>query len=150
MNMQISKIDSAFISKTIGLIRKNNPNFSWSDTQIKECFYAENNIVFGLFDEKLLVGISFLSFIFDEAELLYITLDKAYRGKGVASKLLLGSIEFLKKKNIAKIFLEVDANNISAINLYNKLDFQQISIRKKYYKCPDGSYNDALIYQKNV
>ena len=67
------------------------------------------------------------------------------RKKGVGFALLQRAIEDLAKK-VEKIFLEVRKNNLSAINLYEKCGFKQISIRKKYYS--DGE--DAIVFLKEI
>ena len=67
------------------------------------------------------------------------------RKKGVGFALLQRAIEEISKK-VNKIFLEVRKNNLSAINLYEKCGFKQISIRKKYYS--DGE--DAVVFLKEI
>jgi ribosomal-protein-alanine N-acetyltransferase len=44
---------------------------------------------------------------------------------------------------IKPIMVEVNQNNVQAINLYKKIGFKQIDIRRKYY--PNNE--DALIMQ---
>ena len=54
--------------------------------------------------------------------------------------------EVLKEKCVTKIFLEVRRNNHSAKALYEKLGFEYISVREKYY----GGVEDALIMSKSI
>ncbi len=81
------------------------------------------------------------NFYENEYELIKIGILKEYRCKGYAKK---GLEILLSKINWSKIFLEVDAKNYSAIQLYNKLGFSFINKREKYYK----NGNDALIFVK--
>ena len=88
-----------------------------------------------LLDEEI---VSFLIYddIYDRIEITYIyTVDK-YRGKGYAYKL----IEYLinNYKTYSNITLEVNEKNIKAINLYKKIGFKCIGIRKNYYNGDDG------------
>ena len=88
-----------------------------------------------LLDEEI---VSFLIYddIYDRIEITYIyTVDK-YRGKGYAYKL----IEYLinNYKTYSNITLEVNEKNKKAINLYKKIGFKCISIRKNYYNGDDG------------
>ena len=145
---QISILNINYLKEVINLIR-NNSNLKWSDKQIKECFF-ERSIVYGLFNNEKLIAVSIFSYIFDEAELLYVITNKNFRGKSIAKKLLIKSIESLKEKAIKTIFLEVNIKNTFAIKLYEKLNFKQISIRKNYYKNENNSFNDAAIYQLNI
>ena len=48
-----------------------------------------------------------------------------------------------------KIFLEVRVSNSPAIELYNKTGFKRVSIRKNYYRLPDGR-EDALVMSKRL
>ena len=74
----------------------------------------------------------------DVYEIFEIAVRNSEKRKGLASELL------SKLPNDKEIFLEVNENNIVAINLYEKFGFKQISIRKKYYNNKD----DAIIMKK--
>lgn len=68
--------------------------------------------------------------VLGEAEIIYIAVGDAYRRKGLAEEML---------KNIdADIFLEVNENNLPAINLYKKCGFNEYMRRKNYYKDGDA------------
>jgi len=41
-------------------------------------------------------------------------------------------------------------NNTNAQTLYARAGFNHAGTRKKYYRWPDGSTNDALILKKNL
>jgi ribosomal protein S18 acetylase RimI-like enzyme len=65
----------------------------------------------------------------EEAELLNLGVDPAWRGRGVASKL----IDELRRAARGEIFLEVAATNAPALTLYRKRGWEQIGIRRGYY-----------------
>lgn len=90
----------------------------------------------------------FLSVIknYDCADVMMIATDLKYRRNGVATKLLSEAIGMLKNLGVNRLLLEVNETNIGAIELYKKLGFKQISIRKKYYK---GQF-DALIMERFI
>lgn len=90
----------------------------------------------------------FLSVIknYDCADVMMIATGLSYRRNGVATKLLSEAIEMLKNLGVNRLLLEVNETNIGAIELYKKLGFKQISIRKKYYK---GQF-DALIMERFI
>ena len=77
---------------------------------------------------------------------MMIATGLSYRRKGVATKLLSEAIGMLKNLGVNRLLLEVNETNIGAIELYKKLGFKQISIRKKYYK---GQF-DALIMERFI
>lgn len=71
----------------------------------------------------------------DSLDIFEIAVDKNFRKKGLASKLL------NRINDERRILLEVSEKNKVAINLYKKNGFKMISRRKNYYL--DGS--DAIV-----
>lgn len=78
----------------------------------------------------------------DEAELLNLAVDPAYRRQGAASALL----EELARVTRGAIFLEVAEPNENAIALYRKAGFEAIDIRKGYYS---GGKINAVVMKKS-
>tara|TARA_B100000242_G_scaffold80846_1_gene53563 strand:+ start:978 stop:1409 length:432 start_codon:yes stop_codon:yes gene_type:complete len=76
-----------------------------------------------------------------EISLLNIAIHKCRQGLGHGLKMLKIYIKSLPVKH--SIYLEVNKNNIKALNMYTKLNFERVSIRKSYYN--DGG--DAIIMQ---
>jgi len=76
----------------------------------------------------------------DAFEILYIFTAKNYRKKGLGKELLNALQKYATKK---KIYLEVKANNQSALNLYISCGFHQTGKRKGYYR--DGQ--DAILME---
>ena len=76
-----------------------------------------------------------------EISLLNIAIHKCMQGMGHGLKMLKKYIKSLPGK--CSIYLEVNKNNIKALNMYAKLNFEKVSIRKSYYT--DGS--DAINMQ---
>ena len=60
---------------------------------------------------------------------------KEYRNNGYSSLLF---YKIINKNNYKNITLEVSKNNNVAINLYIKLGFKIVAIRKNYYKDSDA------------
>ena len=77
----------------------------------------------------------------DEISLLNIAVHKCLQGMGHGLKMLKKYIKGLSGKY--SIHLEVNKNNIKALNMYTKLNFERLSIRKSYYN--DGG--DAINMQ---
>lgn len=71
------------------------------------------------------------SIIYENIEINYIYVKETYRRKGIATKLL----NYIIDRNTT---LEVNILNKEAINLYKKLGFQIVAIRKRYYNGIDG------------
>jgi ribosomal-protein-alanine N-acetyltransferase len=83
-----------------------------------------------------------LSFISNvESELYKIAISKDYQNLGFG-KLLLGlHLTYLTLFEVKQNYLEVNINNHKAINLYKKIGYKEINIRKNYY----FNKEDALI-----
>ena len=77
----------------------------------------------------------------DEISLLNIAINKYLQGMGHGLKMLKKYIKSLSGKY--SIYLEVNKKNIKALNMYTKLNFKRVSIRKSYYT--DGG--DAITMQ---
>jgi len=56
-----------------------------------------------------------------------VAIKEKYRGKGYGNKIMNESIKWCQGKNINRIFLKVEADNHSAINLYKKFGFRVIN-----------------------
>ena len=77
----------------------------------------------------------------DEISLLNIAINKYLQGMGHGLKMFKKYIKSLSGKY--NIYLEVNKKNIKALNMYTKLNFKRVSIRKSYYT--DGG--DAITMQ---
>ena len=106
-------------------------NINLNTNPYYKCFVYEANGILGIivFEE-----------IYERIELDYIIVDDNYRQRGIASKLIEYLINYASNNSISNITLEVNENNISAINLYQKYRFEVASRREKYYKD-----NDAIL-----
>lgn len=100
-----------------------------NDPFLKYLIYKEDNKFIGFIN---------YSIIYERAELNYIYVDKNFRKKGIANKLMKSMFEQLKTEKVSSITLEVKKSNTSAINLYKKWNFEPVSIRKNYYGNEDG------------
>ena len=57
----------------------------------------------------------------------------------IGSTLLQKLIDTAQYQNFKSITLEVNENNLPAINLYSKFLFKKLGIRKKYYNNKDNA-----------
>lgn len=79
----------------------------------------------------------------DEAEILNLAVDPAFRRRGIASALLLTVTE----QACGTIFLEVAEPNLAAISLYRKLGWEPSGIRTGYYN--HGSLNAVVMKKRS-
>ncbi|MBT1073081.1 ribosomal protein S18-alanine N-acetyltransferase [Pelotalea chapellei] len=99
----------------------------------------------GLLDGKL-AGYVCLMSLFEEAQILDIAVDPAWRGQGVALQLMEQAISLALEKGAEVLALEVRTSSIPAITLYERLGFSRTGIRPRYY---DGK-EDALLMEKTL
>ena len=79
----------------------------------------------------------------NEISLLNIAIHKYLQSMGHGLKMLKKYIKSLPEK--CSIYLEVNKNNIKALNMYAKLNFEKVSIRKSYYTDGSDAINMQLI-----
>jgi ribosomal-protein-alanine N-acetyltransferase len=103
-------------------------------------FSSQSSVRIWKIEEDKITGYMSFYQVIDEVEIIKIGVMKSYQRNGYGSFL----IKELKKLNIKKIFLEVSTENVQAINFYLKNGFQEIGLRKMYYKSKDGTSVDAL------
>lgn len=76
---------------------------------------------------------------------LAISVKKRYWNQGIATKMIKELINFARDSEKLKIIeLEVRTDNIYAIQLYNKLGFEQIGTYRKFFNIND-KYYDAIL-----
>lgn len=83
--------------------------------------------------------------VLDEATLFNIAVHPKAQGKGIGKQLLSGLIEQLRCRDVLTLWLEVRASNQAAIQLYQSLGFNEVTVRKRYYPTPDGGREDAIV-----
>ena len=94
------------------------------------------------------IGFALYRQVLDEAELITLAVAPGHQGKSVARQLLQKAEGVLKARDVAKVFLEVRADNSPAIRLYESMGFIAVSVRNNYYRLSDNSRVDALNYSK--
>ena len=83
----------------------------------------------------------------DEAEVLTVGVLPRWQRRGVGSILVEGLSRAAKRAEAKRLFLEVAADNQAAFELYRKLGFTAVGMRKGYYD-PGGAgeaAQDALV-----
>ena len=105
---------------------------------IEELYKDLDNNPFGnyllLVEDNEIIGYLYYSDIYDRVEINQIEIKTNHRRNGKATMLMHKLIDDTNKS----ITLEVNKNNIPALNLYKKFDFNEVAIRKNYYNGVDG------------
>lgn len=111
----------------------NEFNYSISKSSLEDSFFRCL-----INDDNGINGVIVFKKIYDRIEIEYIIVDKKFRKSKIATSLLDYLINYSKDENLENISLEVNVNNIAAINLYKKFDFEVVAKRENYYKDEDG------------
>ncbi len=83
----------------------------------------------------------------DDLHLLKIAVSPAWRGHGIATRLLRRCFAIKAKQGTTSIHLEVRPTNTPAIELYLNLGFEVIGRQYKYYT---DTKEDAILMMKNL
>jgi [ribosomal protein S18]-alanine N-acetyltransferase len=124
----------------------------WEETDFEQLFLAPGAFADGAIDAKdeRLAGFVLSRIAADEAEILTLAVAPEWRRRGVAASLLAPHLSGLAANGAARLFLEVDAENIAARALYAKLGFEEVGERKAYYRHADAMATGALVMRRDL
>ena len=120
------------------IVRKFNPN------DLKRVYEIENmsfNQSYGIkmFQQLYEMGIGFLVAETDGYVIISIAVDKNYRRQHAGTELLVKAISILSMLKIDAIYLEVNENNVAAVEFYKTFNFKIDRIVPGYYEDGDGA-----------
>ena len=104
----------------------------WSYNVLKQELENSNTTYIMAREKEQIIGFAGISVCLDEATLNNIVVKKSCRGKGIGGELLESIIELCSDMKMKSLTLEVDTQNLPAINLYKKFGFKNLGTRKKY------------------
>jgi [ribosomal protein S18]-alanine N-acetyltransferase len=84
----------------------------------------------------------------DEAEILSVAVARAWRGRGLARRLLDLHLRRLAGLGLRAVFLEVDEDNTPARRLYARAGFREVGRRAGYYAQSGGK--GALVLRRDL
>lgn len=96
----------------------------------------------GIDNDKVAAYLAFEQ-IADEGSIIEIAVHPEYRRQGIAEKLIRDCID--SRNGLGAVFLEVRESNTAAAELYKKLGFTKLGIRRDYY---DEPKENAIIMRK--
>ncbi|MDO5680702.1 MAG: tRNA (adenosine(37)-N6)-threonylcarbamoyltransferase complex dimerization subunit type 1 TsaB [Pelistega sp.] len=97
-----------------------------------------------------IMGYALQMFAPDVAHLLTIAIAPEWQQQGLGRLLLTWTEQQVLEAGLSAQMLEVRVSNQAARALYEAQSYQQIGLRKGYYKGVDGQSEDALVLQKNL
>ncbi len=134
MNFYIDYMDLSDLEQIKDILTTDFDDF-WNYSILKDELNSKNSTYFVVKNkDNEILGFAGIKIILDEAEIMNIVTKKNYRKQGIGNLLLNRIILEAKDKNIKKVNLEVNENNIIAIHLYEKFGFNKDGERKNYYQ----------------
>ena len=118
-----------------------NSNFS-NLYDLSKIIESQYDYVYGYYLDDKLVGFIHVTKLYETMDIVNVVVDREVRKQGIATKLINYVIDLFD--DIDNVMLEVNENNMPAISLYKKNDFEIINKRNNYY----GS--DAALIMKRV
>ena len=145
-NIQISKMGITDLENIKDVLLSDFDDF-WNVNIFKEELLNPNSKYIMAKIHNKIVGFAGIWKSVDDVHITNIVTSKSFRNQHIGSMMLSNLIELAKNENnISSITLEVNSNNISAQNLYEKFGFKVVGLRKKYY----NNIDDAIIYTKDL
>lgn len=122
----------------------------WGEGEFESMMSERNTLVHRLRLGRKTVGFAVSRIGADEAEILSVAVDGAYRGLGLSRTLLMTHLGHLAGRGVRTIFLEVEENNQPARRLYDRAGFVVVGRRDRYYKQPNGEQLNALLMRRDL
>ena len=122
----------------------------WGEGEFETMLRERNTQVDRLQLGRKTVGFAVSRMGADEAEILSIAVDAAYRGRGWSRNLLLTHLGHLAGRGVRTIFLEVEENNHPARRLYERTGFFTVGRRESYYRQSGGEQLNSLLMRRDL
>ena len=113
-----------------------NPNFEKSYPM--NSLFNEYTKVLIYKNNVEIIGFIHFEIMYETINIVNIVVDPKFRKQQIGTLLIDNMLSELCNKNIENIILEVNTENLAAINLYKKFNFEIINTRKKYYEGKDA------------
>lgn len=143
--MEIVKMNEAHVASVAAIEKECFGVDAWSEKSVASELTNKLSLWLVAVDGDRVAGYVGSQTVCDETDMMNVAVTADYRRQGMGEKLVLALEEALKAIGSQCLTLEVRDSNTPARTLYEKLGFQQIGLRKNYYRNPK---EDAYILRK--
>lgn len=99
---------------------------------------------------RVSAGFAVVQVAADQADLLTFGVIPGLRRRGLAHRLLHGTLAHAAAKGARTMFLEVAENNLAALALYRRHGFETVGRREGYYRDAAGRLVAAITMRRNI
>lgn len=122
--------------------------FGWSDSATESDFDNRLALYYVMLEEndEQVLGYIGLHVIADEAMINTVFVLPSERKRGIGAQLLdFACDHLLRQAGVTQILLDVRAENVPALRLYEQADFEKLALRKAYYQNPS---DDGIVMRR--
>ena len=123
-------------------MQKSETFITWSERQFVESY---DNVYVLLSGNKEIVGFTVILENPPDAEIHNLFICNELRGRGLGKILFKQAIQMLSAE-VENLYLEVSEDNNIAIALYKSLGFEEIGVRKNYYRKGSTASNAIIMH----
>ena len=139
--IEIVRMNECHVS-AVAELEKQNFSLPWDEASVRSELTNQLALWLVAVEDGQVVGYVGSQTVMQEADMMNIAVADSHRRRGIARALV---EELIRLLDAYQLTLEVRASNVPAIALYESMGFQQVGLRKNYYKMPK---EDALILRK--
>ena len=132
-------------TEQVEMIEKQIFSIPWSQKSFEDACQSNDNIYLVCEMNGQIAGYCGLWTVLGEGNITNMAVSGGFRRLGIAETLMKEMEKRGMSKNVVTYFLEVRKSNKAAVNLYKKMGYVQIGVRKNFYEKP---IEDALIMWK--
>jgi [ribosomal protein S18]-alanine N-acetyltransferase len=118
----------------------------WSESEVEQLLTDRSVITDRAMSGRRNVGFIISRRAADEAEILSVSVARAWQGRGLARRLLDLHLRRLAGLRLRAVFLEVDEENTPALRLYARAGFREVGRRPSYY----SGGKSALVLRRDL
>ena len=122
--------------------------FPWTIGIFRECIRTGYPGWVFLHHGKI-AGYGIISVAAGESHILNICIDPDFQRQGYGRRLLSALLTASRVLGAGRVFLEVRKSNRNAILMYQSFGFEEIGIRKRYYRA-HGEREDAIMLARDL
>ena len=134
-------------TEQVEMIEKQIFSIPWSQKSFEDACQSNDNIYLVCEMNGQIAGYCGLWTVLGEGNITNMAVSGGFRRLGIAETLMKEMEKRGMSKNVVTYFLEVRKSNKAAVNLYKKMGYVQIGVRKNFYEKP---VEDALVMSKTT